>query len=116
VERLPVFSHASAAAVAERGVDLLLVLPKAQPRVVHFWGGDQHPFRTEYVDHRGRDVVIIQAELEEGDSLTTGKAVEVRGHRGVQAGRTWYWRERGWVLAAPANAAIADRLSWLDVP
>lgn len=102
--------------VAERGARLLLFLPGARPTEAHFWGGDGHlHIRTEYVDRGGKDVVIIQAKFDEGDSLTEGKAVSVRGHRGVRAGRNWYWRERGWVLSAPADPAIAERLSWLHV-
>jgi hypothetical protein len=117
VERLQVSSlDELGAAVAERGADLLLFLPDAQPTEVHFWEGEGHlHIRTEYVDHRGEEVVIIQAGLDEGDSLTEGKAVHVRGHRGVEAGRSWYWRERGWVLGAPADPAIAKRLRWLHV-
>jgi hypothetical protein len=34
---------------------------------------------------------------------------------GVEADRSWYWRERGWVLSAPADPAIAERLSWLNI-
>jgi hypothetical protein len=117
VERLQVSSiDELAAEAAERGARLLLVLPGARPTEVHFWGGDGHlHMRTEYIDHRGEEVVIIQAKFDEGDSLTEGKSVDVRGHRGVEAGRSWYWRERGWVLAAPADPAIAKRLRWLDV-
>lgn len=101
--------------VAERGANVLLVLQGAQPIEVHFWGGDDYlHIRTEYVDRRGEEIVIIQAKFDEGDSLTEGKAVSIRGHRGVQADRNWYWRERGWVLSAPADPAIAERLSWLD--
>ena len=57
--------------------------------------------------------MIFQAKFDEGDSLTEEKAVSIRGHPGVQADRNWYWRERGWVLSAPADQAIAERLSWL---
>jgi hypothetical protein len=101
--------------VAERGAKLLLVLPGARPTEVHFWGGDGHlHIRTEYIDHRGEKVVIIQAKFDEGDTLTEGKAVSVRGHRGVEADRNWYWRERGWIIAAPADPSIAEKLSWLN--
>lgn len=80
-----------AAEVAERGANVLLVLPGAQPTEVHFWGGDEHlHIRTEYIDRRGEEIVIIQAKFDEGDSLTEGKAVSIHGHRGVQADRHWY--------------------------
>ena len=71
--------------------------------------------RTEYIDRRGEEAVIIQAEFDEADTLTEGKAVDVRGHRGVEADRNWYWRERGWMLVAPADPGVAERLRWLDV-
>lgn len=118
VEQVPVSSLDDLAAeVAERGANVLLVLPGARPTEVHFWGGDGHlHIRTEYINDRGEEVVIIQAKFDEGDSLTEGRAVRVREHRGVEAGRKWYWRERGWVLAAPADPAIAERLNWLDIP
>ena len=63
VERLQVSSlDELGAAVAERGADLLLFLPDAQSTEVHFWEGEGHlHIRTEYVDHRGEEVVIIQA-------------------------------------------------------
>jgi len=117
VERIQVSSLDDLAAeVARRGANVLLVLPGARPTEVHFWEGDGHlHIRTEYIDHGGNEVVMIQARFDEGDSLTEGKAVSIRGHHGVQAGRNWYWRERGWVLGAPADPAIAERLSWLDV-
>jgi hypothetical protein len=68
VERLKVWSlDELAAAVAERGADLLLFLPDAQPTEVHFWEGEGHlHIRTEYIDHPGEEVVIIQAGLDEG--------------------------------------------------
>jgi hypothetical protein len=117
VERIQVSSLDDlATAVAERGASLLLFLPGAQPTEVHFWGGDGHlHIRAEYADHHGDKVVIIQAEFDEGDSLTEGKPVLVRGNRGVEAGRSWYWRERGWVLSAPADPALTKRLRWLVV-
>jgi len=115
VERLRVSSYDDlTAAVAERGGRLLIFLPDARPTEVHFWEGTGHlHIRTEYIDRRGGEVVIIQAGLDRGDSLTEGRAIRVRGHRGVEAGRTWYWRERGWVIAAPADPAIVKRLRWL---
>lgn len=73
-------------------------------------GGGGHAL-TEYTDRSGDRVVIIQAESEEAESLAEGKAIDVRGHRGVLADGTWYRRERGWVLAAPADRTIAERLS-----
>ena len=116
VERIQVSSlDELVAAAAERGADLVLSLPDAEPTEVHFWESEGHlHVRSEYIDPDGEEIVIVQAMFGEDDYLTQGEAVRIRGHRGVEAGQHWYWRERGWVIATAADPAIAKRLRWLD--
>lgn len=91
----------------------VVILPDANPVRLTIWeaGGHFHS-RTDYLLDGSR-VGLIQAE---GQGLTVGQAVRVRGFEGVRADGILYWGEREFVLSlSPGQLELASRLRWVSV-
>jgi hypothetical protein len=87
-----------------------MILPGAKPVRLTIWEAEDHfHARTDYVVE-GIRIGLIQAE---GQGLTLGKSVQVRGVEGVRADGILYWEERNFVLSlSPGRLELAARLVW----
>lgn len=113
---LQIFPVGSRAGVVRqlRAIDWneILVLPGADVERLELWesGGHWHA-QTRY-SLSGMRVEVTQAE---GEGLPPGRLVRVRGEYGIRSQGSFYWNERGFVVAiSVAKKSLAARLEWLE--